>query len=295
MPLTAHRPRTLPRRTDDSLHRRPTPAPRHHGTGATAHVDRRPPTTATTSTKDVAVDEAKNVGQTAAQAGSQVASTAADQAKEVAAGDPAPGQGPARPGPHAGQGAGRHPAAEGRPGPDLARRRSCAAWPTAPARAPPAPPATCSSRPRAWSRSSPTSCRTASRPSCSTRSAASPAASRACSCSVRPLPASLAGRLTSGVKAAHADSSSGNGRCRLPRQAQLRRPGADLHRLRRHTTDDPTGSESYDAPAPATPAPRTGTPLPPPPYGTVPPAGSVVPPTTPAGWDDPARRPGGVG
>ena len=36
-------------------------------------------------------------------------------------------------------------------------------------------------------------------------------------------------------------------------------------------------------------------PLPPPPYGTVPPEGSVVPPTTPAGWDDPARRPGGVG
>jgi hypothetical protein len=38
-----------------------------------------------------------------------------------------------------------------------------------------------------------------------------------------------------------------------------------------------------------------GAPLPPPPYGTVPPEGSMVPPTTPAGWDDPARRPGGVG
>jgi hypothetical protein len=38
-----------------------------------------------------------------------------------------------------------------------------------------------------------------------------------------------------------------------------------------------------------------GAPLPPPPYGTVPPAGSVVPPAAPAGWDDPARRPGGVG
>jgi len=37
-----------------------------------------------------------------------------------------------------------------------------------------------------------------------------------------------------------------------------------------------------------------GAPLPPPPYGTVPPAGSVVPPTTPAGWDDPTRGPGGV-
>ena len=35
------------------------------------------------STADVAKDEAKNLGQTAQQAGSQVASTAADQAKEV--------------------------------------------------------------------------------------------------------------------------------------------------------------------------------------------------------------------
>src|SRR5919199_2209809 len=39
--------------------------------------------TGSQSTTDVAKDEAKNVGQTAAQAGSQVASTAADQAKEV--------------------------------------------------------------------------------------------------------------------------------------------------------------------------------------------------------------------
>ena len=38
----------------------------------------------------------------------------------------------------------------------------------------------------------------------------------------------------------------------------------------------------------------TGAPLPPPPYGTVPPAGSVVPPTTPAGSDDPARGTGEV-
>jgi ElaB/YqjD/DUF883 family membrane-anchored ribosome-binding protein len=36
------------------------------------------------NTTDVAKDQARNVGQTAAQAGSQVASTAADQAKEVA-------------------------------------------------------------------------------------------------------------------------------------------------------------------------------------------------------------------
>ena len=67
----------LPRRTDDSLHRCPAPAPRpdgHHRTGAPT-----PPTT-----KDVAKDEAKNVQDTAVQAGSQVASTATDQAKQVA-------------------------------------------------------------------------------------------------------------------------------------------------------------------------------------------------------------------
>src|SRR3954447_6893088 len=39
--------------------------------------------TGSPSTTDVAKDEARNVGQTATQAGSQVASTAADQAKEV--------------------------------------------------------------------------------------------------------------------------------------------------------------------------------------------------------------------
>src|SRR3954468_6876845 len=49
-----------------------------------------PPTSGATSsqgsasTTDVAKDEARNVGQTAAQAGSQVASTAADQAQQVA-------------------------------------------------------------------------------------------------------------------------------------------------------------------------------------------------------------------
>ena len=58
----------------------PLPPPTTTGPGATS-----PSSTGTTSTKDLAVDEAKNVKDTAAQAGSQVASTAADQAKEVAA------------------------------------------------------------------------------------------------------------------------------------------------------------------------------------------------------------------
>jgi len=97
----------------------------------------------------------------------------------------------------------------------------------------------------------------------------------------------LAGRLTSGVKAAHSDSAtSGNG----------------VHGYRGQTNYvDPTPTYSdttstYTGTATGAAYPATGSaPLPPPPYGTVPPEGSMVPPATPAGWDDPARRPGGVG
>jgi hypothetical protein len=95
----------------------------------------------------------------------------------------------------------------------------------------------------------------------------------------------LAGRLTSGVKAAHSDSGSSGG-----------------------SADGFYGQSNYVDPAPAyrapttTPAPVAGlgvspgtaAPLPPPPYGTVPPTDAIVPPATPAGWDDPARS-GGVG
>src|SRR3954469_3514379 len=64
----------------------PLPPPATTGTGATTpSTSSYASTTSTssTSTTDVAKDEARNVGQTAAEAGSQVASTAADQAKEV--------------------------------------------------------------------------------------------------------------------------------------------------------------------------------------------------------------------
>src|ERR1700712_662500 len=95
----------------------------------------------------------------------------------------------------------------------------------------------------------------------------------------------VAGRLTSGVKAAHTDSGSSGG-----------------------SANGFAGQSNYVDPAPAyraptiTPAPVAGhgvspgtaAPLPPPPYGTVPPADAIVPPATPAGWDDPARS-GGVG
>src|SRR3954452_24582648 len=70
----------------------PLPPPTNTGTGSHSTTNGSQSTTvgsaSTTErakeTKNLAMGEAKNVGQTAAQAGSQVASTAADQAKEVA-------------------------------------------------------------------------------------------------------------------------------------------------------------------------------------------------------------------
>ena len=96
----------------------------------------------------------------------------------------------------------------------------------------------------------------------------------------------LAGRLTSGVKAAHTDSaSSGNGISGYGGQTTNY---VDPTPTYSDTTSTYTGTGAAYSTAGSAP-------LPPPPYGTVPPEGSMVPPTTPAGWDDPARRPGGVG
>jgi hypothetical protein len=93
----------------------------------------------------------------------------------------------------------------------------------------------------------------------------------------------LAGRLTSGVKAAHSDSST---------SVDRRGTSTGVN----YVDPAPVYVEETYVEATYTPSTPTtgGTPLPPPPYGTVPPEGSMVPPTTPAGWDDPARRPGGV-
>ncbi len=94
----------------------------------------------------------------------------------------------------------------------------------------------------------------------------------------------LAGRLTSGVKAAHSDDSSTS--------------GTQQYRTSYAQTDYVEPAPAYSGYAETTTyetttgAGTTGTPVPPPPYGTVPPAGAAVPPTTPAGWDDPTRRPG---
>ena len=98
----------------------------------------------------------------------------------------------------------------------------------------------------------------------------------------------VAGRLTSGVRAAHSDSSPG----------QHRASGAQYPPTRyaeNYVEPTPAYSALEEPAYPQAPTPGTA-PLPPPPYGTVPPAGSVVPPASaaPAGWDDP-DRPGRVG
>jgi hypothetical protein len=95
----------------------------------------------------------------------------------------------------------------------------------------------------------------------------------------------LAGRLTSGVKAAHTDSgSSYNGTTGYQPQSNYVDPTPTYA----ETTSTYTGTSAGYSTAGSAP-------LPPPPYGTVPSEGSVVPPSAPAGWDDPTRRPGGVG
>jgi hypothetical protein len=240
------------------------------------------------STKDVAQDEAKNVGQTAAQAGSQVATTAADQAKEVAQATQRQAQDLL----DQGRSQLREQAAtqqqkaaeglsslaqqlrgmadgtsDGAPGParDLIQQASgtledFGGWLQH------HEPAELLDEVRRFARR---------RPGAFLLGAA--------------VAGVLAGRLTTGIKAAHTGSGLVGGA-----------PGGSGGQHRPATGSanyavDP--SEAYTGYADTGftgTTPGTGSPLPPPPYGTVPPEGSVVPPTTPAGWDDPARRPGGV-
>jgi hypothetical protein len=109
----------------------------------------------------------------------------------------------------------------------------------------------------------------------------------------------LAGRLTSGVKAVHSDDSGDRnmgGRYsggpnyvdQAPTYTGYETGTAGTAGTYSGTTTGYPETTGYSETT------GTGTPLPPPPYGTVPPAGSVVPPTTPAGWDDPARGTGEV-
>jgi hypothetical protein len=264
----------------------PLPPPTSAGTGATSTTS-----TSTTErakeTKDVAVDEAKNVGQTAAQAGSQVASVATDQTKEVVQETQRQAKDLLDQGrsqlkdqtvaqqQKAAQGLSSlaqelrglaDGTSSGAPGParDLLQQASGMVESFA-SRLQNREPAELLDEVRNFARR---------KPGLFLLGAAAAGV--------------IAGRLTSGVKAAHTDSGpSGTG-------AAGRTGGYN------YVDPAPTYSDYAGTPATTSSFGAAGTvtggaPLPPPPYGTVPPAGSVVPPTTPAGWDDPARRPGGVG
>jgi ElaB/YqjD/DUF883 family membrane-anchored ribosome-binding protein len=270
------------------------PPPPTTGTGATS-----PTTSSSPSTADVAKDEARNVGQTAAQSASQVASTATDQAKEVvqetkaqAADVLAQGRDQLRQQTvaqqqKAGQGLASlaealRGMAEGNapaPGParDLVQQGASKVEEFA-TLLQNREPADLLDDVRSFARR---------RPGAFLLGAA--------------LAGIVAGRLTSGVKAAHSDSgtssSGGTGTYRTPSNYVDPAPaysGYETTGVYSEATTGygtpgygtTTGTETYGTTA--------GAPVPPPPYGTVPPAGSVVPPSTPAGWDDPARRSGGV-
>ena len=271
----------------------PFPPPPSTGTGATSATSGTTATTTTSttstgspSTSDVAKDEARNVGQTAAQAGSQVASTAADQAKEVVGEAKHQAQDLVQ------QGrsqlrqqtvAQQHKAAsglsslaqelrgladgssQGAPGParDLLQQASGYVEQFAD-RLQNREPAELLDDVRSFARR---------RPGTFLLGAA--------------LAGVLAGRLTSGVKAAHSDGSSSGSQQQYRTdytQTDYVAP-APAHSGYAETTSYET-TTGYSGTA------ATGSPVPPPPYGATPPAGAAVPPTTPAGWDDPTRRPG---
>jgi hypothetical protein len=279
----------------------PLPPPTTTGPGSTA-----PSSTGSPSTKDVAAGEAKNVGQTAAQAGSQVAATATEQAKEVAHETQRQAKDLLEQGrtqvksqvvsqqQKAGQGLSSlaqelrglaDGSSSGAPGParDLLQQASGIVDGFA-NRLQNSEPADLLEEVRSFARR---------KPGLFLLGAAAAGV--------------LAGRLTSGVKAAHASSSPSNGSAAGYRpQTNYVDPaptysdysGTDYTAAPGYAagTEYTTGSE-YTTAGSGYPSTSAGSaaPLPPPPYGTVPPAGSAMPPTTPAGWDDPSRRPGGVG
>jgi hypothetical protein len=254
------------------------------------------PTSGGQSTTDVAKDEARNVGQTATQAGSQVASTAADQAKNVVQETQNQAkdlldQGRSQLREQAG--AQQQKAAEGlsslaqqlrgmaegsggAPGParDLVQQASgkleeFGGWLQS------HEPAELLDEIRSFARR---------KPGTFLLGAA--------------IAGVVAGRLTTGVKAAHTGSgivgggSDGGGTSRTPDGTANYVDPMPTYSGYGETGYADTAAGYGTTTGAGT---RGGAPLPPPPYGTVPSEGGVVPPTTPAGWDDPARRPGEVG
>lgn len=270
------------------------PPPPTTGSGATT-----PSTSGSPSTTDVAKDEARNVGQTASQGAGQVASTAADQAKEVVQETKVQAQDVIAQGrdqlrqqvvsqqQKAGQGlAGLADALRGMadgnapaPGPaaDLVRQGAGSLQQFADALQN-RQPADLLDEIRSFARR---------KPGTFLLGAA--------------LAGVVAGRLTSGVKAAHTDSGPTSGGTQratanyvdpAPAYSGYETTGTYSEATTGYGTQG-YGSETYGTETYGT-GTTGGAPVPPPPYGTVPPAGSAVPPSTPAGWDDPARRPGGV-
>jgi hypothetical protein len=263
----------------------PLPPPATTGSGSQSTASQSA-TDRAKETKGVAVDEAKNVGQTAAQAGSQVASTAADQAKQVVGETQRQAKDLLDQGrtqvksqvvsqqQKAGQSlsslaqelrALADGSSEGAPGParDLLQQASSSVESFA-SMLQNREPAELLDEVRRFARR---------KPGLFLLGAATAGV--------------LAGRLTSGVKAAHSSTgSSGNASV-----------GYATTNTTNYVDPAPTYSEYTTTTTTGTSVgstPGTGAPLPPPPYGTVPPAGGAVPPATPASWDDPARRPGGV-
>ena len=279
----------------------PPPSP---SSGATTQSASTQSIDSPSSTKDVAKNEASNVGQTAKEAGSQVASTAADQAKEVAATTKRQAQDLLQQGrsqvrqqavgqqQKAAQGlsslAGElrglaNGSSQGAPGParDLLEQASdkveeFSTWLQN------REPADLLDEVRRFARR---------RPGSFLLGAA--------------LAGVLAGRLTSGVKAAHTDDSP-SGRQQFASTSGTANyvDPAPAYSGYESTTDyqstpgyqsttgyETTTSGGYGTTPGYGETGTTGTPLPPPPYGTTPAAGTAVPPTTPAGWDD-DRRPG---
>jgi hypothetical protein len=253
---------------------------------------------ATPSTTDVAKDQAGNVASTAAQAGSQVASTAADQAKQVTQetkrqaqdlvqqgrqqlqdqarnGQQKAGEGLSQ---IAGQlrtmveGGGETPSG---PAADLVRQagdkiEELATWVQN------REPGELVDELRSFARRKP---------------------------GVFMLGAALAGvvagRLTTGVVAAHKDTSDTGTSSQLPATGPTyAEEGYATTTYAAGTTAGYSTTPAYETTpsyeTTTTYATGTGS-VPPPPYGTVPPAGTSVPPTTPAGWDDPTRTSGEAG
>ena len=264
----------------------PFPPPATTGTGSQSTTTER-----AKETKDVAVDEAKNVGQTAAQAGTQVASVATDQAKEVVQETQRQAkdlidQGRSQLKEQAvtqQQKAGQSltslaqelrgladGTSAGAPGParDLLQQASSSVENFA-AMLQNREPAELLDEVRRFARR---------KPGLFLLGAAAAGV--------------LAGRLTSGVKAAHSDTTSSGGYAARTNYVDP----APTYSGYTATSDYPATPEyTTTGTYTGTGAATTGAPLPPPPYGTVPPEGSIVPPASPAGWDDPTRRPGGVG